>query len=94
MSEFTSVDRADLQLAFVKAHRASELSLHSDRARKEFKEIAELIWKAHGEQGTFPTSAELEAAILEAAISHGVIAQRADTPGQRETQNASEPEQK
>ena len=41
--------------------------------QEAFKEIAELI-------RPFLTSAELEA-----AISHGVIAQGADSPGQRET---------
>ena len=64
MSEFTSVDRGDLQLAFVKAYRASESDyLYSDRVRQRFKEIAELI-------RPFLTSAELEAAI---SIAHDSI---------------------
>ena len=75
MKEFTSVDRSDLQRAFVVAHRASGNPEISWSSRSLFREIAMLIWKAHGEQRPFPTEEELDQA----------IAQGAGTPGQHET---------
>lgn len=74
MSEFTSVDRANLQRAFVVARRACENPEYSQTSRAVFRQIAMLIWQAHGEKA-FPDGRELDEA----------IAQGAGTPGQHET---------
>ena len=66
---FTSVDRDDLQKAFVEAHRASENPAHARHARDVFRIIATLIWKAHGEQKAFPTGLELDEAIAHGAAT-------------------------
>jgi hypothetical protein len=51
---FTSVDRADLQQAFALAHIASEDPQFSREIQIRFRTIAQLIWRAHGEQSPVP----------------------------------------
>jgi hypothetical protein len=52
--EFTSISRYELQQAFALAHRSSEdLSIPLIH-RKRFRAIAQLIWKAHGEEQPRP----------------------------------------
>jgi hypothetical protein len=48
---FTSVNKDKLQRAFALAHRASESDKLPATTRARFREIAVLIWDAHGEQG-------------------------------------------
>ncbi len=50
---FTSVDREKIQKAFALAHRASQVQ-HRSWPRDKFREIARLIWEAHGEPGELP----------------------------------------
>lgn len=51
---FTAVNKTQLQQPFAIAHRASEDTKIPDIHRKRYREIATLIWKAHGEQGKPP----------------------------------------
>jgi hypothetical protein len=52
---YTSVSREDLQKAFGLAHKLSERAAVPNAQRAQFRAIAYLIWKAHGEPGTPPT---------------------------------------
>ena len=51
---YTSVSRHGLQKAFALAHRLSENEFVPNAQRAQFRAIAYLIWKAHGEPGTPP----------------------------------------
>ena len=53
MAEYTSVNRALLQVAFGIAHQASERNLPK-QYRDKFRQIARLLWQAHGELGNDP----------------------------------------
>lgn len=57
---YTSVSRVKLQKAFAVAHRASEDAWFSTEARTKFREIAKLLWEAHGEEGKPPANAGAE----------------------------------
>ena len=52
--EYTSVSRHELQKAFALAHKLSEDLGIPATERKQFRKIAQLIWKAHGEGGNPP----------------------------------------
>lgn len=54
---FTSVSRSHLQKAFALAHRLSENPNVPCAQRGQFRAVAYLIWKAHGEQGGPPPGA-------------------------------------
>jgi hypothetical protein len=54
MSEFTSVNKTKLQIAFAMAHRLSEDLTVATKERKRYRAIATLIWEAHGEPGVPP----------------------------------------
>jgi hypothetical protein len=49
---FTSVSREHLQKAFAVAHKLSESPSVPLLQRRQFRVIAQLIWRAHGEPGT------------------------------------------
>jgi len=51
---FTSVSRDELQQAFGLAHRLGQSEDVPPELRRRFEEIARLIWKAHGEEGSLP----------------------------------------
>lgn len=51
---FTAVNKTQLQQAFAIAHRASEDPNIPNVHRSRYREIATLIWKAHGERGKAP----------------------------------------
>lgn len=65
---FTSVSRVELQKAFAIAHRLSENPEVPAAQRAQFRAIANLIWKAHGEQGGIPEGA---GETIAAAIARG-----------------------
>lgn len=54
---FTSVSRSHLQKAFALAHRLSENPNVPNAQRAQFRAVAYLIWKAHGEEGGPPPGA-------------------------------------
>lgn len=54
---FTSVSRSHLQKAFALAHRLSENPSAPVDQRGQFRAVAYLIWKAHGEEGGPPAGA-------------------------------------
>jgi hypothetical protein len=54
---FTSVSREHLQKAFGLAHKLSESASVPNAQRAQFRVIAHLIWKAHGEPGAVPARA-------------------------------------
>lgn len=51
---FTAVNKTQLQQAFALAHRAGEDDKCPKIHRAKFQQIARLIWRAHGEQGSNP----------------------------------------
>lgn len=55
--EYTSVSRSHLQKAFALAHRLSENPDTPNVQRAQFRAVAYLIWKAHGEPGGPPEGA-------------------------------------
>lgn len=54
---YTSVSRTHLQKAFAMAHRLSENPDVPNVQRAQFRAVACLIWKAHGEPGGPPPGA-------------------------------------
>src|SRR5579864_9284373 len=55
--EYTSVSRSHLQKAFALAHRFSENPDVPSVQRAQFRAVAYLIWRAHGEPGGPPPGA-------------------------------------
>lgn len=81
-SVFTSVSKHQLQTAFAYAHKLSEDESVPLAQRTQFRAIAGLIWRAHGETGEpkAGSGAELLTKIAHAALSNLSATRPSDGP--------------